>query len=182
MRSELLGLRTAGSAWSGSHPAVCESANHGRHGGHGPSATGTAGSVWTGRNVAARCDLAGMVRRGYGQSGLFMAGMAPRQGSVLCGEHGRLRLRELSAIDVWQHAAVSARMGKDPTDPAWHGRQGMSRRPQSAHGRCRMVSDRRRPDTARQEWHRNGWSAIRRLRSALLGLVWLGRQRTATHE
>jgi hypothetical protein len=64
MRSELLGLRTAGSAWSGSHPAVCESANHGRHGGHGPSATGTAGSVWTGRNVAARCDLAGMVRRG----------------------------------------------------------------------------------------------------------------------
>jgi hypothetical protein len=179
MRSELLGLRTAGSAWSGSHPAVCESANHGRHGGHGPSATGTAGSVWTGRNVAARCDLAGMA-----WPVLFGIGWHGRRGSARIGQpshgpHGRHGFESFGYRRVATHGRQCS-VGKDQrirmarqarhvtASPVGHGRAGVAWFQPAA------------PGTARQEWHSTAGPAIAGYAAHWLGLVWLGRQLTAT--
>jgi hypothetical protein len=130
LRSELLGLRTAGSAWSGSHPAVCESAWTRQAWGAWPI------SHWHGRIGMDREERCGQVRSGRhgptwnGQSGLFMAGMVP-QGSVLCGEHGRLGSASMGLACFGRQRSD----GQESHDSASHGRQRMARRGHSAHGR-----------------------------------------------
>jgi hypothetical protein len=178
----------AGSEWSGSSPAVCESANHGRigtggrhpqarvgrHGAHGPSASGLAGMEWS-------------VLIGHGFSRQESQGLAflPMEGTA-----GMVRRVAYRPGAIWQAALRWARIPRFPM--AWQARhltqmQGGYRTAGSA------ASGLASNGLAWQEWHSTagpviaGFAGIARpfparqaaQCSSRPGNTWHGRQRSA---
>jgi hypothetical protein len=192
MRSELLGLRTAGSAWSGSSPAVCESAwtrqawgawpiSH-WHGRYGVVGVTRLVRVWHGRIGMDREERCGQVRSGRHGVARPIWDWVARQAWFASywpaiTRQARLRELRLSTCGNTRQAVLG---GQGSTDPNGKAGKACHGGPSGASpGRCRMAS----PVGARNGMAGmalNGWTRHCRIRSALLGLVWLGRQLTTT--
>ena len=157
----------AGSAWSGSSPAVCESAIHGRIGTGGKATTGTGRQAWEATTVKGWPGSAAHGRHGaHGPTASGLAGMAC---SVLIG-HGfsRQTWHGLpSIVPDWQNGHGRSRkvwlffQWKARQD--WSGEDGLSGLAPAGIARWARIT---RFPMARQE----------RKREATRGFFWLGRQ------